>query len=201
MLETIRIGDQPKLEAIREGAGSPCAVIAHPHPLYGGDMYNNVVVTARDAALAHGFSALRFNFRGVGRSEGVHDQGQGEVRDFETAVTAAGADPVIIAYSFGAWVAAALIAERPLPAILIAPPTAMFSFPDVKEAETWVIVGAADPFCNQKALLEQIPPERLTVVHGIDHFWFGRENVLRSHLDRLLPELKAAAGRGAPGEK
>jgi uncharacterized protein len=200
-METVWIGDTPKLEAIREGTGSRCAVIAHPHPLYGGDMHNNVVVTVRDAALAHGLSSLRFNFRGVGRSEGVHDQGRGEVQDMEAAVMAAGADPVIIAYSFGAWIAAALIAKRPLPAILIAPPTGMMAFPNLQGANTWVIAGDADPFCNQKALQEAVAPERLTVVNGIDHFWFGRESVLRSYLDRVLPDLPPLDGPSFSGKK
>ena len=189
-MECLFIGENPRLEAIREGHGERCAVIAHPHPLYGGDMQNNAVTTARDAVLGRGFSSLRFNFRGVGRSEGIHDEGRGEVRDLEVALAAAGQNPVLIGYSFGAWVAAALTAKSPLPTILIAPPTAMFAFPDLKGREVWVVVGSADQFCDHEALRSKVDPERLMIAKGIDHFWFGHEKALLSYLDVFLGDVK-----------
>ena len=91
---------------------SPGVVVCHPHPRHGGDMNNNVVVAVADSLCRAGIAALRFNFRGVGRSEGAFDKGQGEVQD---AREAAGylelherIDPTrvgIVGYSFGAWMA------------------------------------------------------------------------------------------------
>ena len=185
----IFIGKNPRLEAIREGDASRTAVITHPHPLYGGDMHNNVVMTARDAALSHGFSSLRFNFRGVGASDGLHDSGAGEIDDLASVLDQAGEQPIILAYSFGAWVAAGLLARRQLPCILIAPPNDMFTFPTLKGLPVWAVVGAHDQFCNLQALEASLDAGRLTVIPGIDHFWFGRESVLLAYLDRTLPTL------------
>ncbi|MDD5724247.1 MAG: alpha/beta fold hydrolase [Syntrophales bacterium] len=189
-MESLLIGKNPRLEAIREGTAPRCVVIAHPHPLHGGDMYNNVVVAAREAALAQGFSSLRFNFRGVGLSEGSHDQGRGEVQDLEAALAEVGPDPILIAYSFGAWVASTLLAKGLLSGILIAPPTGGLNFPDLKGRDIRVVVGSNDQFCDQKVLKDKVDPVRITIVGGIDHFWFGHEKVLRSYLDGFLIDFK-----------
>jgi len=183
------IGTNPPLEAIREGDAPRLAVITHPHPLYGGNMHNNVVLTARDAALAHGFSALRFNFRGVGGSGGLHDGGPGEVEDLATVLDFAGERPIILGYSFGAWVAAQILTRREVPGILIAPPCAMFDFPSLKGLPVWAVIGAQDQFSDADGLQAVIDPGRLTVIDGVDHFWFGREWALRAYLDQTLPSL------------
>jgi len=185
----ISIGDNPRLEAIREGDGTRVAVITHPHPLYGGNMHNNVVEAARDAALAHGFSTLRFNFRGVGASDGLHDGGPGEIDDLATAIGCAEDYPIILGYSFGAWIAAGFLKRRTLPCILIAPPSAMFEFPSLKGLPVWAVVGAHDQFYDATTFEALIDPGRLTVIDGIDHFWFGREWALRAYLDHMLPTL------------
>lgn len=188
-MEKISIGDNPRLEAFREGDGMRVAVITHPHPLYGGNMHNNVVEAARDAALAHGFSALRFNFRGVGSSDGLHDGGPGEIDDLATAIDSAGENPIILGYSFGAWIAAGLLRHRELPCVLIAPPSAMFTFSSLKGLPVWAVVGSRDQFYDAAAFESLIDPGRLSVIDGIDHFWFGREGALRAYLDQILPKL------------
>lgn len=185
-MPTIYLGEDPVLEAVAEGDATRCAVITHPHPLYGGNMHNNVVMTARDAALAAGFSSLRFNFRGVGRSGGVHDEGRGEVQDLATVITQAGSQPILIGYSFGAWIAAAFLTYHPLPCILIAPPTGMFAFPSLQEHTVWAVIGSRDQFCDQQALKNILDADRLTILPGIDHFWFGRERVLYDYLIPIL---------------
>lgn len=185
----ISIGTNPRLEAIREGDSPRLAVITHPHPLYGGNMHNNVVEAARDAALAHGFSALRFNFRGVGGSEGLHDGGPGEIEDLSTVLDFAGDRSIILGYSFGAWIAAGLLQRRELPCILIAPPSAMFEFPPLKGLPVWAVVGAQDQFCDSGSVEATLDPGRLTVIDGVNHFWFGRELALRAYLDQMLPTL------------
>lgn len=180
------IGVDPRLEAVFEGEGQRRAVITHPHPLYGGTMDNNVVLAARDAALSAGFATLRFNFRGVGRSSGVHDDGRGEVHDLETALAEAGERPVLIGYSFGAWVCASLLRQQSLPCILISPPTGMFAFPAMQDAPVQAVVGSHDQFCDRQALQASLDDGSLTIIPGIDHFWFGREQVLRDFLAPIL---------------
>src|SRR5207244_7576920 len=85
---TLQTSDGVTLEARISGPTSPMGgvVICHPHPLYGGDMNNPVVTLAAEEAAAAGLCALRFNFRGVGRSSGSHDNGDAEQRDVEAAV-------------------------------------------------------------------------------------------------------------------
>jgi hypothetical protein len=66
----------------------------------------------------------------------------------------------------------------------------MLPFPDLKGSEVWIVVGSADQFCSQRALQGKVAAERLTVINGIDHFWFGRESLLRSYLDGVLKDFK-----------
>ena len=103
------IGDNPSLEAVFEDKGSDmCVVITHPHSLMGGNMHNNVVMAAWRASLEKGLSAVRFNFRGVGRSSGAFDNGNGEMNDLASVISYVQKPVIIIGYSFGAWVAAQL---------------------------------------------------------------------------------------------
>jgi uncharacterized protein len=188
------IGDDPRLEAaLDEIPGAPCAVITHPHPLYGGDMHNNVVMAARDAALTNGFSALRFNFRGTGRSGGRYDNGKGEIEDLDTALISAGKNPMIIGYSFGAWIASMYLAEHSLPCILISPPTAMFEVSLPEKKDVWVIASNMDQYADISKLRGLVPADRLHMCQGIDHFWFGDERVLTDRLNKILAGLKGSA--------
>src|SRR5713226_70919 len=133
---TIRVPDGPVLEARLAPLANPKGgfVVCHPHPLYGGDMDNPVVLRAAEVTQAAGYATLRFNFRGAGASEGVHDKGRGEQDDVKAAMAAlasrlpAGSPVGVIGYSFGAWTAAR--ATRPGDAALglIAPPIGMFDF-------------------------------------------------------------------------
>ncbi len=178
---------------LSRGASSPVgAVICHPHPLYGGAMDNNVVMAIAQALQDSGHSTLRFNFRGVGRSEGRYADGVGEIDDVRAALSfmrESAADersPLILAgYSFGAWVCAnALAGERSIARlILVAPPTAMFDFSvlrdDTADRARHFIVGERDQFCDRDALqelFERLPePKTMSVVPHADHFFFGCE--------------------------
>lgn len=185
-MQRLWIGDNPRLEAIFEGEkGLPCTVITHPHPLYGGDMYNNVVEAAKDVALENGYAALRFNFRGTGGSEGSHDDGQGEIDDLDAAIRYAGNNSMIIGYSFGGWIAARYITDHQYPCILVAPPTGMFEFPSMKGLNVWAVVGSGDQFCDIDILFDIMDKDRITVCQGVDHFWFGEE----TYLAKVLPEI------------
>lgn len=112
-IQRVTITSDYELEGIIEkndqGAG---VVICHPHPLYGGDMHNNVVSAMAEGFAARGFTTLRFNFRGIGKSRGTYDEGEGEVRDVLAALETLklqlteGAYILLAGYSFGAWICA-----------------------------------------------------------------------------------------------
>ncbi|HMK64856.1 MAG TPA: alpha/beta fold hydrolase, partial [Thermodesulfobacteriota bacterium] len=131
------------------------AVISHPHPLYGGDMDNYVVSLLGQAFGRLGWSTLIFNFRGVGRSEGVFDQGRGEQQDVLSALAflknLGMQDIVLAGYSFGAWVNAQAAGMEPdlIASLLVSPPLAMLDFSFVKDdSKTKLIIcGDRDEFC------------------------------------------------------
>ena len=116
--------------------GAPIAVVLHPHPQFGGTMNNQIVYSTYYAFAERGFSVLRFNFRGVGRSQGAFDHGQGELSDAASALDwAQTINPEaracwIAGVSFGAWIGMQLLMRRPEidSFISIAPPASMFDF-------------------------------------------------------------------------
>lgn len=192
-MPTLFIGDDPKLEAVYEEvpAAGMCAVITHPHPLMGGSMDNNVVMAAWDAVLDRGYSALRFNFRGVGRSGGSYGDGIGELADLAAVVNSMDYPVIIVGYSFGSWVAANFLQEVDVPCIFISPPTAMFPFPSLKGFNAWAAIGSEDPFCDRDALQRIMDRERITVINGVDHFWFGNEAPLKHYLEKKLDLIRS----------
>src|SRR5580692_1397004 len=115
---------------------APIALILHPHPQYGGTMNNKVVYTLFHAFVRRGFSVLRFNFRGVGRSQGTFDRGEGELSDAASALDwLQGYNPNatgcwIAGFSFGAWIGMQLLMRRPeiTGFISISPPANLFDF-------------------------------------------------------------------------
>jgi uncharacterized protein len=183
------IGDNPRLEAVFEDKGSEmCVVITHPHSQMGGNMNNNVVMAAWRASLENGLSTVRFNFRGVGRSSGSFDDGNGEMNDLSSVIGYVQKPVIIIGYSFGAWVAAKYInrLETPLPCIFISPPTGMFTFPSMKQDIVWAITGQADQFCSIPVLEGLMEKDRLEIVRNVDHFWFSEEGRLSPYLNEKL---------------
>jgi uncharacterized protein len=134
--------------------GTMGAVISHPHPLMGGDMRNPIVETLTESLFARRLSTLRFNFRGVGISEGVFDAGRGEQEDVLAAITyleRQGIREILLAgYSFGAWVDTKAILQRNLlPAVLVSPPINLFpfNFKPLRGKIGLVICGDQDPYC------------------------------------------------------
>ena len=185
---TIRVPDGPALEARLAPLANPKGgfVVCHPHPLYGGDMDNPVVIRAAEVAQAAGYATLRFNFRGAGASEGVHDKGRGEQEDVRAAMAAlathlpAGSRVGVMGYSFGAAMAAR--ATRPsvpeAPLGLIAPPLGMydFDFLQTSPGRLLLVAGTADSYCPVEALhrLAAITSTEERTVEGADHFFFGK---------------------------
>jgi len=185
---TIRLPDGPALEARLAPVANPKGgfVVCHPHPLYGGDMDNPVIIRAAEVAQAAGYATLRFNFRGAGASEGVHDKGRGEQEDVRAAMAAlathlpAGIRVGVMGYSFGAAMAAR--ATRPsvpeAPLGLIAPPLGMydFDFLQTSPGRLLLVAGTADAYCPVEALhrLAAITSAEERIVEGADHFFFGK---------------------------
>ena len=175
------------------------AVVCHPHPQYGGDMDNPVVVAVADALARAGMTALRFNFGGVGRSEG-QSLGQGteeqcDVGAAEAALAARvpeGTPLAIVGYSFGAWAGtlAALGLPRVTHVVAVGPPLAFFDFDfvDKLEARFDVVVGDRDQYCPLSALdrLEAAHAVRAVRLAGADHFLVGFDAQVGDAVARIL---------------
>jgi alpha/beta superfamily hydrolase len=193
VIEALR--DQPADGTTPRGV----AVIAHPHPLFGGTMDNKVVQTLARAFVASGWTAVRFNFRGVGASEGVHDEGRGEAEDYRAVVAqVAPARPLAVAgFSFGAFVAIQALQtlwhdRREVPAIVligasvarVVPP----ALPGEALARTLVVHGEADDTVALSAVMDWARPQSLpvTVVPGGGHFFHGQLPLLKNLVARHL---------------
>ena len=172
--------------AVDEPSGSPrgIALIAHPHPLFGGTLDNKVVQTLARAFVELGYAAWRPNFRGVGASEGRHDEGRGEVEDLAAVLAhAKAAKPVLAGFSFGAAMQAKLGARVQAERMaLVGVAVTSFEVPAVAQG-TLVIHGEMDETIPLKAVLDWARPQELPVlvVPGADHFFH-----------RKLPALKLA---------
>jgi uncharacterized protein len=185
---TLAAGDGVSLEArlATPAASTGGVVICHPHPLYGGDMDNPVVVRVQEVCGGLDLTTLRFNFRGVGGSTGVHGDGVAEQEDARAALDAlekaGGAAPLaIVGYSFGARIAAAIAQhDTRLAAVgLIAPPLTMYDFASAvgSRVPTLVVAGTADPYCPPDGLARltaSVPTLNAVTIEGADHFFFGK---------------------------
>jgi alpha/beta superfamily hydrolase len=179
-------GPAGRIECAVDRPGSPArgvALIAHPHPLYGGTLDNKVVQTLARAFLELGYETWRPNFRGVGATEGVHDEGRGELEDLEAVVRFLNVErPVLAGFSFGAAVQARL-AERVTPErlVLVGVGVTRLKAPQVP-ADTLVIHGENDDTVPLAAVLEWARPQELPVVlvPGADHFFHRKLHVLRT---------------------
>ena len=164
------------------------AVVAHPLPTMGGTMDNKVVTTLAKTFAELGFATLRFNFRGVGASEGVFDSGNGEVEDalavVQHALDAFGPLPLILAgFSFGAYVAARAaqhIHPQPHKLVLIAPAVGRFAMPNVPH-NTLAVHGEQDEVIPLSDALDWARPQHLPIVvfPEAGHFFHGRLNQLK----------------------
>jgi len=155
---SLAVGADLSLEALLAIPDAPSAgvVICHPHPLYGGDMDNPVVVRVQEVCADLGLATLRFNFRGVGGSGGAHGDGVGEQDDARAALEAlaratGGAPSAIAGYSFGARIAALVACGDPRVGglAMIAPPLGMYDFACIEgvRAPTLMVAGTADSYC------------------------------------------------------
>lgn len=199
--ESIAVAPDLSLEAAlalppRARAG---VVVCHPHPLYGGDMDSRVVTTIGETCAEDaGMAALRFNFRGVGGSGGDWDEGRGEQADVRAALgylrarLPAGAPLALAGYSFGAMMSAAVAAGgEPLAGLaLIAPPLARRPWQPpaalAVHGPILLLSGGDDEHCPADALAalgRALPKSTVTVLDGVDHFFF-------TGLERLAEAVK-----------
>ncbi|NVM88902.1 hypothetical protein FHT32_002557 [Variovorax sp. SG517] len=181
-------------------AGTPrgIAVIAHPHPLFGGTMDNKVVQTLARAFVATGWTTVRFNFRGVGASEGVHDEGRGELEDMLNVVgQLAPEGPLAIAgFSFGAFVASGAVSRlwggRDIRQIVLvgtaAARNSVAALPVEAHERALVVHGEADDTVALSSVMDWARPQSLpvTVIPGGGHFFHGQLPLLKGLVVRHL---------------
>lgn len=193
-------GGAGRIEALLdEPAARPCgtAVIAHPHPLFGGTMGNKVVQTLARAFVQTGWRAVRFNFRGVGASEGVYDEGRGEAADMLQVIRQVAPEGAlaVAGFSFGAFVTSHVVAgmaPRELGKIVLVG-TAASRFevaplaPGLHE-RTLVLHGEQDDTVELSSVMDWARPQNLpvTVIPGVEHFFHGQLPLLKSLVVRHL---------------
>jgi len=216
MPEVIFNGPEGRLEGRYHHSRTPNAPIAlllHPHPQHGGTMNNRVVYTLFHAFVRQGFSALRFNFRGVGRSQGSFDRGEGELSDAASALdwlqtyNPNASACWIGGFSFGAWIGMQLLMRRPEidSFIAVAPPANLFDFSFLAPcpASGLILHGGQDqlvPHEPVEKLVRKLSNQRdikidYRVVPGADHSFTGYTDALDRFTRAYVAEHMAAASR------
>ena len=194
-------------------ANAPIALLLHPHPQHGGTMNNRVVYHIFQIFTRNGFSTLRFNFRGVGRSQGAYDEGIGELGDAAAALDwlqSANPDAAqcwVGGFSFGAWICMQLLMRRPeiTSFISMAPPANKYDFTFLAPcpASGMIIHGGDDTFVpepsvatlNTKLSLQKRITIDYRVIPGANHFFENKVEELSEHVEEYL--VKGLAGATA----
>jgi alpha/beta superfamily hydrolase len=173
------------------------AVIAHPHPLFGGTMTNKVVQTLARALVQTGWRAVRFNFRGVGASAGVYDEGRGETADMLQVIGQVAPEGAlaVAGFSFGAFVTSHVVAgmapRQPEKIVLVGTAASRFEVapiaPELHE-RTLVLHGEQDDTVVLSSVMDWARPQSLpiTVIPGVEHFFHGQLPLLKSLVVRHL---------------
>jgi alpha/beta superfamily hydrolase len=221
MPEVIINGPEGRLEGRYHHSkqpNAPIALLLHPHPQHGGTMNNKVVYTLYHAFVRQGFSALRFNFRGVGRSQGSFARGEGELSDAASALdwlqgyNANAAACWIGGFSFGAWIGMQLLMRRPEidGFISVAPPANLYDFGFLAPCPSsgLIIHGDKDhlvPLESVQKLINKLMHQRditidFRLVRGADHFFQNRLEELDEEVEDYLTKKPkqqkiAASGR------
>ncbi len=186
------------LEAPQDTDVAGCAVVCHPHPLHGGTMQNKVSHTLARSFVGQGFIALRFNFRGVGESDGAFDEGRGEIEDVFAAMDYLSRKtpdlPLWIAgFSFGAAMAVRAAAERSTDGLIsIAPAVSRFaeSLPSQPDCPWLILQGDQDELVDVDETIAWVtglePGPELQILEGAEHFFHGKLILLRQAVEAFV---------------
>ena len=187
-----------------DNKGAPIVVVLHPHPLYGGTMNNKITYNLYQSFVRNGFSVLRFNFRGVGKSQGKFDDGMGELTDAATAldwIQLQNPDAPtcwIAGFSFGSWIAMQLLMRRPEIEgfISVSPPANLydFSFLSPCPAAGLITQGDKDDIVNEDSvskLAQKLGSQKganitYKVIGGADHYYRNNLDELNVLLDEYI---------------
>ena len=216
MPEVIFNGPEGRLEGRyhhSKNANAPIALVLHPHPQHGGSMNNKVVYTLHHLFAQHGFSVLRFNFRGVGRSQGSFDSGLGELSDAASAldwmqtINPNAPSCWVAGFSFGAWIGMQLLMRRPeiVGFVSVSPPASLYDFSFLAPCPSSGILihGTADEVVPETAaqrLATKLQSQKnidvtYQRVEGANHFFSNHLPILTSTVDDYL---KASLAVGTP---
>jgi alpha/beta superfamily hydrolase len=195
---------QLKLEGVwhlPEGDGPfPAVIVCHPHPLYGGNMSSNVVFSICQALALKNIAALRFNFRGVGQSEGEFGGGTGEREDVRAALAfVSSAENIkrnkigLVGYSFGGGVAAAVaVLDERVKMLALVSPALVYGGESLREYKKpkFIIIGENDNMVAPEEVEEAVEampkPKRFEIIPGADHFWAGYEEAVAEKVCRFF---------------
>ena len=206
MSEVIFNGPEGRIEGLYHHAkdNAPIALLLHPYPRQGGTMNNRVTYRMHQTFLRHGFSTLRFNFRGVGRSQGNFDNGPGEFSDAAAALdwmqsqNPSAPECWVAGFSFGAWIGMQLLMRRPEISrfISIAPPVNLFDFNFLAPCPTsgLIVHGRQDEVVPEEAvakLATKLTSQRridvdYRVIPGADHLFSNKLDQLLKHVESYL---------------
>lgn len=212
MPEVIFNGPEGRLEGRyhhSKVANAPIALVLHPHPQHGGTMNNKVVYNLHHVFARHGFSVLRFNFRGVGRSQGSFDSGQGELSDAAAAldwmqtINANASSCWVAGFSFGAWIGMQLLMRRPeiVGFVSVAPPANIYDFTFLAPcpANGLIVHGASDdvvPEPSAAKLAAKLQSQKnievtYNAIPGANHFFTNHMENMVDLVDKYLTASKA----------
>ncbi len=187
-----------------ENKGAPIVVVLHPHPLYGGTMNNKICYNIYQAFVKNGFSALRFNFRGVGKSQGKFDDGNGELTDAATALdwiqlqNPDASTCWIAGFSFGSWISMQLLMRRPELEgfISVSPPANLYDFTFLSPCPSAGLItqGDKDEIVTEESvskLAAKLSTQKganitYKVVHGADHYYRNNLDELNTTMDDYI---------------
>jgi len=215
MPEVIFAGPEGRLEGRyhpQKDRDAPIAIVLHPHPQYGGTMNNKVVYNLHYAFYNLGFTVMRFNFRGVGRSQGEYDMGIGELSDAASALdylqsmNQNAKHCWVAGFSFGAWIGMQLLMRRPeiTGFISVAPPANLYDFSFLAPCPSsgLIINGTADKVAPPKdtvSLVNKLHEQKgITITHeqieGADHFFKDDEHHMKPMIDTVSAYVKRRLG-------
>ncbi|MDX1974904.1 MAG: alpha/beta hydrolase [Rickettsiales bacterium] len=211
MPEIIISGSEGRLEGRyhqSEQKGAPIVMVLHPHPLYGGTMNNKLVYRLYHIFAQNGFSVLRFNFRGVGKSQGKYDEGVGELTDAATALdwlqtqNPDASTCWVAGFSFGAWISMQLLMRRPEIEgfVSVSPPANLYDFSFLSPCPSAGLVtqGDKDDVVNEE-LVSKLASKlgsqvEYQVIQGADHYYRGCEeemgNLINDYIVRRMTDFK-----------